>query len=90
VVKDLGLSALGRGNEVLVQNLENVFADLGELGLNLLAVFLDEGDLAFVALGLLLLLDRADDSPGGTTSTDDVLVGDREQIPLLHRKLLVG
>jgi len=90
VVEDLGLAALGRGDEVLVKNGKDVLADLGELGLNLLAVLLDESDLLLVALGLLLLLDGGDDSPGCTASTDDVLVGDGKEVSLLNRELLVG
>lgn len=75
---------------MLVQNLEDVIADLGKLGLDPLAVFLDEGDLGIVAFRLLLLLDRGDDSPGRTAGADDVLVGDRKEIPLLDGELLVG
>ena len=63
MVEDLGLAALSRRDEVAVKALENVLADLGKLGFDLLAVLLDEGDLGLVALGLLLLLDRSDDSP---------------------------
>ena len=90
MVEDLGLAALGRGDEVLVKNGKDVLADLGELGLDLLAVLLDESDLLLVALGLLLLLNGGDDSPGCTASTDDVLVGDGKEVSLLNRELLVG
>jgi hypothetical protein len=76
VVEDLGLASLGGGDQVLVENLENVLADLGQLSLNLLAVFLDQGDLGLVALGFLFLLNRGDDPPRGTASTNDVFVGD--------------
>ena len=76
VVENLGLSGLSRWDQVLVKNIEDILADLGELGLNLLAVLLDESNLAGVALGLLLLLDRGNDSPGGAAGTNDVLVGD--------------
>jgi len=74
---------------VLIEDRENVFADLGELGLDLLAVLLDQTDLGGVALGLLLLLDRGDDSPRRTAGTDDVFVGDGEQIPLLDSQIAV-
>jgi hypothetical protein len=74
---------------VAVQALQDVFADLGQLGLNLLAVLLDETDLGVVALGLLLLLNRGDDSPRGTAGTNDVLVRNGEQISLLDGELLV-
>lgn len=77
MVEDLGLARLGRGDEVRVQNAEDILADLGELALNLLAVLLDEANLGGVALGLLLLLDRGDDSPRRTAGANDVLVGDR-------------
>ena len=56
MIEDFGLAALGRLDEVLVQNLQDVFADFGELCLNLLTIFLDQPDLRLVALVLLLLL----------------------------------
>lgn len=90
VVEDLRLAALSRGDEVAVKALEDVLADLGELGLDLLAVLLDESNLGLVALGLLLLLDRGDNSPRGTAGTNDVLVGDGEKVALLDGELLVG
>lgn len=90
VIEDLRLATLGRRNEVLVQNLENVFADLRQFGLDLLAVLLDQGHLLLVALRLLLLLDAGHDAPGSTTSADDVLVGDGKQISLLNGQFLVG
>lgn len=89
VVEDLGLSRLGRRNQVLVKNIENVIADLGKLGLNLLAVLLDKGNLGRVALRLLLLLDRSDYSPRGTAGTNDVLVGDGEEVALLDGQVAV-
>jgi hypothetical protein len=45
VVEDLGLAALRGGDEVTVKALEDVLADLGKLGLDLLTVLLDESDL---------------------------------------------
>lgn len=90
VVEDLGLAALGRGDQVLVENLEDIIADLGQLSLDLLTVLLDEGDLGLVALGLFFLFDGSDDSPGRTTGTDDVLVGDRQEIPLLDGELYIS
>ena len=83
VVEDLGFSALSRGDQVAVKALKNVLADLGQLGLDLLAVLLDKSNLGLVALGLLLLLDRGDDSPRSTAGANDVLVGDRQEISLL-------
>jgi hypothetical protein len=89
VVKHLGLASLSGWDQVLVQHLEDVLADLGQLRLDLLAVLLDESDLGLVALRLLLLLNRGDDSPRGPTSTNDVLVGNRQEISLFDGQLLV-
>ncbi len=90
MVKDLALAALGRRDQVLIEHLQDVLADLGELGLDLVEVFLDQADLSLVALGLLLLRDRGDDAPRGTSRADDVLVRDRQQISLLDREFLAG
>jgi len=87
VVEDLGLASGGRLDEVLVEELEDVDADVAELLLNLLAVLLDTGSVGRVALGLLLLFNRGDDAPRGTASTNDVLVGNREQVTLLNGEL---
>lgn len=89
MVEHLGLASLGGGNQVLVQDAENILADLGELGLDPLAVFLDEGNLGGVAFGLLLLLNRGDDPPRGTASANNVLVGNRQEVPLLDGKIAV-
>jgi hypothetical protein len=64
-VEDLGLWCGGGGDEVGLEQLEDVVADLGELGLDLAAVVLDECDAVLVAAALLLLLDGGDDAPGG-------------------------
>src|SRR5262249_42301177 len=72
-----------------VQNLEDIFTDLGKLGLDLLTVVLDQSDLGSVTLGLLLLLNRGDDSPRRTASANDVLVSHGQQVSLLDRQLLV-
>jgi hypothetical protein len=45
VVKDLGLPALSRRDKVFVKHLEDILADLGKLGLNLLTVLLNETNL---------------------------------------------
>jgi len=76
VVKDLGLPRLGLGDERVIENVKDILADLFELGLNLLAVLADDGDVLLGALLLLLLLNRGDDAPRCTAGTDDVLVGD--------------
>lgn len=89
VVEDLGLARLGRRDEVGIEDIENVVADLGKLGLDLLAVLLDKADLGRVALGLLLLLDGGDNSPRGTAGTDDVLVGNGQEVALLDGEVTV-
>lgn len=90
MVENLGLASGGVGDEALVQDIENVLADLLELELDLAAVLLDGGDVLVRALGLLLLLNRRDNAPRGTAGTNDVLIGDREKVTLLDSELLVG
>ena len=90
VVEDLGFARGSRGNEVLLEDLEDVLADLGELALDLLPVTLNHGNLGLVALGLLLLLDGGDNSPRCTAGADNVLVCDGKKVALLNGELLVG
>jgi hypothetical protein len=56
VIEDLGLARGRRRDEMFVENVEDIFAYLGQLALNLLSVTLDHGNLGLVTLGLLLLL----------------------------------
>lgn len=74
---------------MLVEHLEDVLANLGKLGLDLLTVLLDEINLAAVAFRLLLLLDRGDDSPRCTACANDVLVCDGKQVALFDGELLI-
>lgn len=67
--------------------LQDIVAHIPELAFNLDTVRLDLLDLALVALGLLLLLDAGDDSPTGATGTNDVFVGDGQQVTLLDAEL---
>lgn len=60
---------------MLVENVEDVFADLGQFSLNLLSILLDHRHLRFIALAFLLLLDGRDDSPRCSSGSNDVLVG---------------
>ena len=89
VVEHLGLSRRRGRNQVLVENLENVIADLGKFRLDLDAVLLDQADLRRVALRLFLLLDRSDDPPRGTAGANDVLVGDGQEVALLDGEVPV-
>lgn len=87
VIKDLGLAADGVGNEALIQDIKNILADLLELELNLAAVLLDGGDVLVGALGLFLLLDGGDNTPRGTTGTDNILVGNAQKVALIDSEL---
>lgn len=84
MVEDLALARLGLGDQGVVKDVENILADLLELGLDLLAVVADDVNVLVGTLLLLLLLDRGDDAPRGTSGTDDVLVGDREEVTLVN------
>jgi hypothetical protein len=50
VVEDLGLAGLGLGDEGLVENIEDILADLLEFRLDLLAVIADGSDVLVRAL----------------------------------------
>lgn len=87
MVENLGLASGGIGNEALVKDIEDILADLLELGLNLLAVLLNGRDVLVGAFGLLLLLNGGDDAPRRTAGADHVLVGNTEQVALIHGEL---
>jgi hypothetical protein len=83
VVEDLGLARLGLWDEAVIKNVEDIIADILELLLNLLAVVADGADVLVGALGLLLLLNRRDYAPRGTTSANHILVGNGKQVALI-------
>jgi hypothetical protein len=87
VVEDLALAGLSLGNKALVEDAEDILADLLELELNLLAVLADDTDVLVGALGLLLLLDAGNDAPGSTAGADDVLVRDGKEVALVNCEL---
>lgn len=96
MVEDLALTSLSRWDEVLIEDSEDIVADISKLGFDLVSVGLDLLDLSGVALGLLLLLNGGDDSPRGTSSTDDlntwmfVGVSIRFEKPLRNNSELFG
>jgi hypothetical protein len=86
VVEDLALARLRLGDEAVIEDVEDILADVLELGLDLLAVFADDSDVLVRALGLLLLLDAGNDTPRSTTGADYVLVGHGQQVTLVNGK----
>ena len=84
VEEDLGFLGSGVGDEGLLDDTEDVIADVDELGLDLGLVVLDDGHL----VGISLLLDGGNDAPRGTAGADDVLVGDGEEVALLNGEFL--
>jgi hypothetical protein len=84
VVEDFGLSRLSLWDQGLIQDIEDILADLLELGLDLLTVVADSRNMLIGTLGLFLLLDRRDYAPGSTSSTNDVLVGNRQKVSLVN------
>ena len=89
MIKYFRLAALGRLDQVVIKHLKDVFADLRKLGLDLLAVLLDQTHLALVALRFFFLLDRGNDSPRCTSCSDNILVGNGKQVSFFDRKLLI-
>jgi hypothetical protein len=87
VVENLGLASLSLGEESVIEDVEDILADLLQLGLDLLAVVTDNANVLIGALGLLLLLDGGDDAPGGTAGADHVLVGNGQKVTLIDSEL---
>ena len=85
-VEDLGLWVARLWYQELVQELEDILANVLELLLDLLAVLASHRLLPLAALGLLL--NARDDAPRRAASADHILVGDREQVPLLVAQLV--
>lgn len=87
MVEDLGLAAGSLRDQVLVENVEDILADLLQLLLDLSAVFADGSDVLVRALGFFLLLNGGDDAPRGPAGADNVLVGDAEKVALVDAEL---
>lgn len=86
MIENLRLARLSLGDEGFVENVQDILAHFLELSLDLLAVVTDDGNVLGGSLGFFLLLNRGNDAPGSTTGTDDVLVGDGEEIALVNGK----
>mmetsp|Transcript_43200 Transcript_43200/g.102919 ORF Transcript_43200/g.102919 Transcript_43200/m.102919 type:complete len:270 (-) Transcript_43200:51-860(-) len=86
LVEDLGLTAAGFGNELVIQEGQDGVADRLQLLLHLLAVLLGITGVFVVALGSLLLHHAGDDAPCSTARAHGVLVGHRQQVALLYGK----
>lgn len=87
IVEDLGLASLGLGDKSLIQNVQDILANLLQLFLDLLTVFTHGAKVLLVTFRLLLLLDGGDDAPGGTAGADHVLVGNREKVAFIDSEL---
>lgn len=74
---------------MLINNPHDVAANARELGLHLVPVLLDTAHILIVPFALLLLLNRRQYPPRSPTSSDHVLVANRQQISLLDSELHV-
>jgi hypothetical protein len=89
VIENLRLARLSLRDEGLVENVQDILAHFLELSLDLLAVVTDDGNVLGGSLGFFLLLNRGNDAPGSTTGTDNILVGDGEEIALVNGKFTI-
>lgn len=80
MVENLGLSRLSSRKQVVVQNVQNVLANLSQLRFDLVSVTLDLFHVSGISLGFLLLFNGGDDAPAGTTASNDILVSDRKEV----------
>merc|ERR1719469_501180 len=88
LVEHLGLILGSLGNQILVEQTEDRVADLLELRLDLLTIFIRPLGVLIIAFALLLVLHTGDDTPRGSAAAHRVLVRDGQQIALLHSQLL--
>lgn len=86
MIEDLGLARLGLWNQGLIQDIEDILADLLEFGFDLLTVVADSRNVLVGTLGLLLLFDRRDYAPGSTSGADNVLISDGQKVSLINGK----
>lgn len=86
-VEDFGLAGGSRRDEIGVEEVKDAGADIGEFGLNLGSVVLDECHVFLVLASFFLLFDGGDDAPRGTEGAYNVLVGDGEEVALFHGEL---
>ncbi len=89
VVEDLGLGVGRLGDELGVNEVEDLIAVSVEFSLDLGLVASEEADV-LGALLFLFLLDGRECSPGGSAGADGVLVGDGEEVPFLDGEVGVG
>ena len=84
VVEDLGLLGGGVGDERFLDDAEDVITDVAKLILDLHLVVLDDGHF----VGVPLLLDGGYHAPGCSAGSNDVLVGDGEEVTLFNSQFL--
>merc|ERR1719201_2300520 len=90
LVEDLSIRIIGSCNELAIKETDDLIADLGQLSLDSGLVLLSPTCILSVALACLLVLDARDDSPCSTTTSDSILVGDRQEVALFHGEFLAN
>lgn len=84
----MNMDGFARTMKKLVSTYQNFLTDVFQFLLDLFAIFFGHLLLALGTFGLLL--DAGDHSPRGSTCTDHVLVGDREQIAFFVAQFTIG
>ena len=87
VVEHFRLAARRRWNQIVLQYVKDVAANLVQLLLDLRTILLNLRYVIIVALGHFLLLNRRNDTPRRTARTNYVLVRNRQQVPFFDRQL---
>ena len=89
VVEDLGFSVGGLGDELGVNEVKDLIAVFVELTLNLGFVAAEEADV-LGALLFFLLLNGGEGSPGSSSGSDGVLVGNGKEVSLLNGQVSIS
>ena len=82
-----GANVLRDNGQISAATHQHVFADLTQLLLNRFTVLTSHCLLPFAAVNLLL--NAGNDTPRRSSSTDDVLVCNRQQVPFFIRQLFL-
>jgi len=88
-IKHLRITRRSRWNQPGVEQLQDPVTDRRQFGLNLSSIVTDHRHMVFVTTTLLFLLDRGNNPPRSTSSSDHVFVSHREEVSLFYGEFLV-
>jgi hypothetical protein len=89
VIENLGFARLSLGDEELVEDVQDILANILQFGLDLLAIFADDRNMLIGAFRFLFLFDGGNNPPRSTPSANHVLVCHGEQVALINGEFTI-